>query len=252
MSDWNSEHYLKFKQQRTQPAIDLALHLKDFTPKSIVDIGCGPGNSTAILAKTFPKATILGIDNSLNMINKAKINYPHLKFKLFNLLSLTGKYDLLFSNACLQWLPNHKILIPSLLDKLNVGGILAVQIPMNNNEPLFQIIKNVIAEKTWGLNNIKSPLLKTLFPSDYFNILATCSSSFNIWETTYYHELPNHTSLIDWVKSTRLKPYLDVLSEEKSLLFQQTILNHAQKAYPLSNKGSVILKFRRFFFIAFK
>ncbi len=116
MSDWNSTQYLKFKNERTQPAVDLAMRIKN-NPKTIVDIGCGPGNSTSVLRDIFPYADILGIDNSPNMIEKAKAEHPDISFRLCDALSLDGKYDLLFSNACLQWIPDHETLIPSLRAK---------------------------------------------------------------------------------------------------------------------------------------
>ena len=143
MSDWDSSQYLKFEKQRTQPARDLLVRLKAYKPHTVADIGCGPGNSTSAIAECFPNAELIGIDSSPNMIEKAKTRYPKLKFKLCDALELEGKYDLLFSNACLQWIPNHTILIPALMNKLNEKGVLAVQIPMNDEEPLFQIIQEV-------------------------------------------------------------------------------------------------------------
>lgn len=107
MADWNSTQYLKFKKQRTQPAVDLAMRVLDRNPKAIVDIGCGPGNSTSVLKQLFPNAKILGIDNSSNMIEKARKDHPDISFRLCDALALEGQYDLLFSNACLQWIPNH-------------------------------------------------------------------------------------------------------------------------------------------------
>ena len=154
MADWNSAQYLKFKNERTQPAVDLAMRIKN-NPKTIVDIGCGPGNSTKVLRDIFTDANILGIDNSPNMIEKAKSEHSDIDFDLCDALSLDGKYDLLFSNACLQWIPNHDTLIPSLMEKLNDGGILAVQVPMNGEEPLFRLIREVANESKWELSGVK-------------------------------------------------------------------------------------------------
>ena len=111
-----------------------------------------PGNSTKVLRDIFTDANILGIDNSPNMIEKAKSEHSDIDFDLCDALSLDGKYDLLFSNACLQWIPNHDTLIPSLMEKLNDGGILAVQVPMNGEEPLFRLIREVANESKWGLS----------------------------------------------------------------------------------------------------
>ncbi len=251
MSDWNSIQYLKFKNERTQPAKDLAMRISN-NPKTVVDIGCGPGNSTKVLRDFFPNADIIGIDNSPNMIKKAKAEYSNIDFRLCDALSLKGRYDLLFSNACLQWLPNHDMIIPFLIDKLNDGGILAVQVPMNNDEPLFHLIQEVAAEPRWSLSDIQLQPNETLTPLEYYNILSNCSSVFDMWEVKYYHTIPDHKALIDWVKSTRLRPYLDFLEKDKAAAFEEEIVNRSKKIYPIMDNGNVVLCFRRFFFTAVK
>lgn len=251
MADWNSAQYLKFKNERTQPAIDLALRVVN-NPKTIVDIGCGPGNSTKVLKDIFPNANILGIDNSPNMISKAKSEYPNINFRLCDVLSLHDKYDLLFSNACLQWIPNHSVVIPALMDRLNDGGMLAVQIPMNSDEPLFQLIKEVAAEPSWGLSGVRIQPNETLTPLEYYNILSGCCSEFNIWEIKYYHTLPNHQTLVEWVKSTRLRPYLDYLGAKKGAEFEAELVKRSKELYSVMDNGDIVLGFRRFFFTATK
>lgn len=248
MSDWNPEKYLLFKNQRTQPALDLANRVRSCQAKTVVDIGCGPGNSTAVLKDVFPHAKILGIDNSANMISKAKTQHSGLDFQVCSAEDLTGSYDLLFSNACLQWIPNHETLIPQLMGKLTEHGVLTVQMPMNLNEPLFRIIKAVAAKPKWDFKNVCFERNDTLSPEAYFDILSACSGSFEIWETVYYHAMPSHEHLIEWVRGTRLRPYLDVLNEEQKVEFEQEILSMVRDAYPFTASGEGVLKFRRFFF----
>ena len=154
MSDWNPKQYLKFEAQRTQPSLDLAMRLRRYAPKSILDLGCGPGNSTAVLREVFPDAALCGLDSSQNMIDKARAAHPALSFRLGDVQALEGTYDLLFSNACLQWLPDHRRLLPHLMHSLNDGGVLAVQIPMNPDEPLFRIIRQTAADPKWELKNV--------------------------------------------------------------------------------------------------
>lgn len=252
MSDWDSSQYLKFEKQRTQPARDLLIRLKEYAPHTAADIGCGPGNSTWAVAECFPNAKLIGIDSSENMIERAKTKYPTLKFKLCDVSQLEGKYDLLFSNACLQWVPDHAALIPALMGKLNEKGVLAVQIPMNGEEPLFKIISEVAAEPQWGLQSARLQPNETLMPADYFNILAACSSSFDMWETKYYHILADHKALVDWVKGTRIRPYLECLDKANKAAFEHEILERARAVYPVQNNGEVVLGFRRFFFTAIK
>lgn len=251
MSDWNSAQYLKFKNERTQPAKDLAMRISS-SPKTIVDIGCGPGNSTRILRTVFPNADILGIDNSPNMIKKAKTERSDIEFRLCDALSLSEKYDLLFSNACLQWIPNHEVLIPSLMAKLNDGGTFAVQIPMNGDEPLFRLIREVAEEPRWNLSGVQLQPNQTLTPPEYYNILSACSSAFDMWEVKYYHTMPNCKALVDWVKGTRLRPYLDALEADKGIAFEEELLERAKELYPITENRNVVLGFRRFFFTAVK
>lgn len=252
MSDWNSELYLKFKQQRTQPAIDLANRLKPYEPASIVDIGCGPGNSTSVLHKTFPKASILGIDSSPNMIEKASQTHPELTFSLCSAQSLEGEYDALFSNACLQWIPDHRRLIPQLMERLVPGGVLAVQVPMNEGEPLYQIIREVAEDPKWDFQRVHFEVNETLKPEDYFDILSGCCSSFELWETVYCHQMPSHASLVEWVKGTRLRPYLDALAEQERAEFEGQIIQRVADTYPVRKNHQILFHFRRFFFLGVK
>lgn len=250
MPDWNPEKYLLFKKQRTQPAIDLANRVRDCNPKTIVDIGCGPGNSTAVLHTLFPQAELRGIDSSPGMIERARAKYSDIPFSLCGAEELTGAYDLLFSNACLQWIPDHAALIPQLMEKLTGGGVLAVQMPMNRDEPLYRIIREVAAEPKWDFRDVYFDTNDTLAPEAYFDILSGCSVSFEQWETVYYHALPSHEHLIDWVRETRLRPYLAALDGSRQQLFEQEILARVKEIYHPTPGGDVILKFRRFFFVA--
>ena len=253
MITWNANQYLKFENQRTQPAIDLANRIRNFSPSVVLDIGCGPGNSTNIVKNFFPKANVIGIDNSSDMIKKATENYPDINFILCDAHSLKGKYDVIFSNACLQWLPDHTHLIPRLMkNHLNEGGVLAVQIPMNTEEPLFHIINEIANDPKWGFSIENLDTNETLTPNEYFDILSSCSSSFQIWETTYYHNLPDHKALVEWVKGTRIRPYLAQLNQEQKEAFENEIIEKVKEVYPIMASGEVILKFKRFFFTAIR
>lgn len=132
---WNSELYLRFFDERTRPAVELLSAVSLNSPKHIIDIGCGPGNSTAVLAERFPESEIIGVDNSAEMIEKARLLHPELTFCLRDvsgdLYEYTDSFDLVFSNACIQWLPDHSRLLPRLMSLLSPGGVLAVQVPVN-------------------------------------------------------------------------------------------------------------------------
>lgn len=255
MSEWSSEQYLKFKNQRTQPSIDLVNRIISYQPRSVLDIGCGPGNSTYVLKKAFPQAYILGVDNSEDMIKKAKQTHPDMNFELCDVtsqLNSLGSYDVIFSNACLQWIPNHKEFIPKLFDKLNNDGVLAVQIPMNGQEALFQIMNDIVKKPKWGFSSSNIETNETLTPEEYFDILSSCSKSFDILETVYYHNMPTIHAMIEWIKGTRLRPYLNKLADEAAAELEKEITERAVSAYHKQKNGEIIFKFRRFFFTAVK
>lgn len=255
MSKWNSEQYLKFTVQRTQPAVDLAKRITGVQPEKILDIGCGPGNSTAVLKKSFPGAYILGVDNSENMIRKAKETYTGIDFRICDAtaeLDALDTYDVVFSNACLQWIPNHREFIPSLFNKLNKNGVLAVQIPMNGQEPLFKIIDDIVSQPERGFSLINTETNETLRPEEYFDILSSCTDIFELWETVYYHRMPSFQAMTEWVKGTRLRPYINALDEEKAKCLENDIVKRAAGIYDVQENGEIIFKFRRFFFTASK
>lgn len=256
MSEWNSEQYLKFVKQRTQPAIDLANKINLDNPAEIIDIGCGPGNSTNVLAKRFPKAHVIGADNSQNMIDKAKNDYPDLDFILFNAADesydIAKKFDVVFSNACIQWIPEHKRLLNNMMDILNEGGILAIQTPMNYNEPIHKIIGEISANEKWKSKFSNPRIFYNLKQEEYFDILSEISSDFEIWETIYCHRMPSHNSIMEWYKGTGLRPYLNVLNENDAAEFEKDIYNELVKFYPIQKNGEIIFRFPRFFFTAVK
>lgn len=252
--DWNSEQYLKFKTERTQPAIDLANRIKMDNPKKVIDIGCGPGNSTQVLSSIFPSAYIIGIDKSEDMIFSAKMNYPDLDFKIcdinFELSQFTGDFDIVFSNACIQWVPDHKDLIKNMLNLLNRNGILAVQIPMNYNEPIHKIINELVTSDKWKGFFLHPRDFYTLSQSEYFDLLSEISENFDIWETVYYHVMKSHNDILEWYRGTGLRPYLDILPDNRKAEFEGEVMDNLIKRYPKQKNGDIIFRFPRFFFTA--
>ncbi|MBU3157335.1 methyltransferase domain-containing protein [Clostridium estertheticum] len=254
MADWNSVQYLKFENERTQPAIDLVNRIFIGDPKRIIDIGCGPGNSTQVLAQRFPNAYILGVDNSSNMIETAKRDYPNLDFKTCDVskdLSMFGNdFDVVFSNACIQWIPKHNELLKNMMVLLKIDGILAVQTPMNYQEPIHKIIAEVSINKKWKSEFSSPRIFYNLTQSQYFDLLSEISSEFSMWETIYCHKLKSHKDIMEWYRDTGLRPYLNVLSDEKKKAFEQDVFDRVVEEYPIQKNGNIIFRFPRFFFIA--
>ncbi len=257
MSDWNSEMYLKFKAQRTQPAIDLARRVGDFVkaPAEIIDLGCGPGNSTRVLKNRFPEARIIGADNSKNMLEKAMSENPDLEFTELDIsgdVSGAGKYDVVFSNACLQWVLGHRELFPKIFAMVKPGGVLAAQIPMNFDEPIHKIISRIVESAEWKPKIGQERLFGTLSISEYYDLLSGLTNDFEIWQTVYCHRMPSIESIIEWYSSTGLRTYLAALSEKDGERFINEISAELECEYPKQANGEIIFRFPRFFFIARK
>lgn len=252
--NWNSNQYLLFDNERTQPAIDLANRITLHSPKNIIDIGCGPGNSTEILKEHFPNAHILGVDSSSNMIEKACSQYPDIAFSICDIPAeinrLSKPYDVVFSNACLQWIPNHRKLLPTLFSLLSPDGMLAVQIPKNGSSPLYLAMDEVVSETSWGFDKLDIAYNGSLSEEEYFNILSSLTTHFTIWETTYYHRMASYDALVEWIKGTKLRPYLSILDETKQQELQSEILKRIKDCYSIQTNGEIIYKFQRLFFIA--
>lgn len=256
MSDWNSSQYLKFKQERTQPAIDLASRVDLASPARIIDIGCGPGNSTAVLKNRFPNSEIIGVDYSLNMLERAAKEHPDIVFKQLDITQndwhLDKKFDVAFSNACIQWVPNHKTLLTKIMGILNDGGKMAIQVPMNYDEPIHKIIHDISNNQKWCGKFPNPRIFYTLTINEYYDILSEINSDFEIWVTTYCHRMKSHESIIEWYKSTGLKPYLDVLDDDNRKEFLSDVFNEIKQQYSVQKNGEIIFKFPRLFFVATK
>lgn len=256
MFNWNSNQYLKFKNERTQPAIDLANRISFDNPKSIIDIGCGPGNSTEVLQRRFPNSRIIGIDSSFEMIEKAKSQHNDIDFvycDVNDLFHRKEEYDVVFSNACIQWIPNHNELLKNLMNLLNDNGVLAVQIPYNQDEPIQKIIEEVTQSTKW-VDCFEKPREKYVlkFSECYYDLLADISHNFEIWQTTYFHKMKSYESILEWYRGTGLRPYHAELNENQKTDFENEILNRIMQEYPMQSNGDIIFRFPRLFFTAMK
>lgn len=256
MSEWNPDLYLKFEKERTQPVKDLIFRIEKDNPARIIDIGCGPGNSTIELKKRWPNSFIIGIDSSENMINRAKLDYPQLEWKVYDAnkdLNLLGSFDIVFSNAAIQWMPNHKELLRRFFNMLNNNGVLAVQVPNTTYMPVNTAIQQTAKEDMW-FERFKDmdDGLKGHELTYYYDALCPLAKSIDMWETHYYHVLYEHEAIIEWYSSTGMKPYLEKLTDEEKQSFTQSVLSKIRKSYKVQDDGNVLFQFRRLFFIAYK
>lgn len=255
MPNWNPKQYEKFLKNRTQPAVDLANKLTDLNPDSILDLGCGPGNSTKVLKDTFPNARVIGADNSNEMLEKARGLYPDIEFINLDangdLHEINEKFDIVFSNACIQWLPNHNELLPKLMTLLKPNGILAIQIPMQREHPVHIIINELVNAAKWS-DKITPRQYNNLTTEEYFNVLSDISNDFEIWETTYCHRMPSYESIIEWYKGTGLRPYLEQLTEPNANDFVNDVYIELKHHYKTQKNGEILFRFPRLFFMVRK
>ncbi len=256
MTDWNPQQYLKFRNERTQPSIDLVARIIINDPETIIDIGCGPGNSTQILHGRWPNADIVGLDNSHKMIEKAREDYPGQKWMVGDAGSLNTNqmYDIVFSNATLQWIPNHDVLMPRLFSAVKQNGVLAVQVPANNESPLHKELLSVAKSHKWGGYTSGCETLLTYHNVDYYyDLLISLTKNLDIWETTYYHVLESHQALLEWYSSTGMKPFLERLPDDAARAeFEKQILIQCKSFYPIQTNGKILYPFKRLFFTAKK
>jgi trans-aconitate 2-methyltransferase len=205
VSRWNPDSYLRFEHERTLPSRDLAARIDLADPRTIIDIGCGPGNSTDVLGSAWPDARVVGLDNSAEMIRKARAAHPRYEWILADASSWQSdtRFDLVFSNATIQWIPDHGKLLGQLYDRVNPRGALAVQVPFNVDSPLYQALVSVSERSTW--RDTMRGCADQIFYADenhYYEILAPLSGRLELWKTTYIHVMADHQGLIDWYSST--------------------------------------------------
>ena len=254
--EWDPQQYLQFGYERTQPSIDLVARIPLEDPKTIIDIGCGPGNSTQILRKRWPNASIVGLDKSEKMIERARTDHPDQQWMLgdASMLGTEQTYDIVFSNAAIHWIPDHHILIPRLFQLVSQHGALAVQVPANYESPLYRIILNVAQSSKWSAFTAGCDKLITYHNAEYYyNQLVSLTLDIALWETTYYHILKSHQDLIAWYKSTAMKPFLESLPlDENREEFEWTVLTACKAHYPRQGDGRILYPFKRLFFTARK
>ena len=254
--EWDPQQYLQFEHERTQPSIDLVARIPLQDPKTIIDIGCGPGNSTQVLRKRWPHADIVGLDRSEQMIERARTDHPDQTWMVGDALTLTTDrvYDIVFSNAAIHWIPDHYALIPRLFHIVKNDGMLAIQVPANYESPLYKIIVNVARSGKWSAFTSGCDELITYHNAEYYyDQLAPLTQDIALWETTYYHILKTHQDLVAWYKSTAMKPLLESLpTDDTREEFLQTILDECKEQYPPQRDGSILYPFKRLFFTARK
>ena len=254
MPTWNSDQYVKFARERTQPAIDLAARVLLEAPAHVADLGCGPGNSTAVLAQRWPAAALTGVDNSPAMLAAARRDLPGHTWIESDIAtwSPARSFDVVFTNAALQWVPDHAGLLPRLFACVSPGGAFAMQVPANAQATPHRLMRELAASAAWR-SHFARPAREWHVESAsfYYDTLAPHAAHVDLWATDYIHVLPNPSAIVEWYRGTGLRPWLDLLPDDATReRFLADYLRLITDAFPRQADGRVLFPFHRLFLVA--
>ncbi|MBD9667485.1 trans-aconitate 2-methyltransferase [Variovorax beijingensis] len=255
MLDWNPALYRRYEDERTRPAQELLARVPLPEAARVVDLGCGPGNSTELLANRFPQAQVVGTDNSEAMLVSARERLPQARFELSDIATWAPQDeapDLIYANAALQWVPDHEQLIPRLFAALAPGGVLAIQMPDNREEPTHRLMRAVAAEAPWAEPIGNADRLRTLLLplGGYYDLLAPAAAKVDVWHTIYQHPMADAAAIVEWVRGTGLKPFVDRLPADLQASYLAEYERRVDQAYPARTDGKRLLAFPRMFIVA--
>jgi trans-aconitate 2-methyltransferase len=258
---WDPQTYLTYAEERTRPARDLLAAIDVRNPQRVVDLGCGTGTSTRLLAARWPEADVLGTDSSPEMIDAARAegDAPESKRCTYEVVDAAawqpdGPVDVWFSNAMLQWLPGHLELLPRWLASLNPAGRLAFQVPANFDAPHHLLLREFCAAPAWRdrLGGISERHEAIHAPAVYADALAAAGARPDVWETTYLHRLEGPDPVLTWTAGTALRPVLAALADDPPAreAFLAEYGAAVRVAYPAGPDGVTTFPFRRIFAVA--
>ncbi len=252
-AQWDPGVYLSFGDHRLRPAIELLARVPTIPVRSLVDLGCGPGNVTAALLGRWPDAAYQGIDTSVEMLDRARAAHPSLDWVVDDAATWAPSTppDLIFSNATLHWLDDHDTLYPRLLDGVAPGGVLAVQVPDNFSQPTHTCISQAVAAGNWSVDLASLIRPRPVHEAHWYHQLldARCSS-LDVWTTTYLQRLTGDDPVVSWVSGSALRPFLTALPPAEAQQFVAVYRELVSGHYPPSPDGEVLLPFTRLFLVA--
>jgi trans-aconitate 2-methyltransferase len=251
---WSAKQYVAFEDERTRPVRDLLSALPQIRARRVIDLGCGPGNSTELLAARFPGAAVSGIDSSPDMIAAAARRLPHVQFAIGDIETWRdpGPYDVILANAVLHWVPDHSTLLPALIARLASGGGLAIQMPDNLDVPAHRLMREIAENGPWAVALAEASKSRTPLASadGYYTLLRPLCSRVDVWRTTYYHALSGGAgAVVEWFKGSGLRPFLDPLDAASRTAYLERYTAAVARAYPALADGSVLLPFPRLFIV---
>jgi len=253
---WDAAQYLRFGDERTRAAGELLARVplplaKGGTGLAMVDLGCGPGNSTALLRARWPEANLLGVDHAPAMLARARSEYPDIAFEEGDLVSWSPRapLDLVFANAVFHWLPDHTTLFPRVFSWLRPGGVLAVQMPSNAEEPSHRRMRELPGPWTSALREVAAAT-PVQAPAFYYDLVAREAAAVDLWQTRYEHVMDSAADIVAWVRGAGLRPYLDALSPSMQTGYLEAYERAIDDAYPARADGRRLFSFPRLFLVA--
>ena len=250
---WDPQGYLAYSDERARPFVELLRRVQASDPGTVVDLGCGPGNLTEMLAERWPSAEVTGVDSSPEMIAAAPKG--RVTYRVGDLREWAGsagsRADVLVSNATLQWVPDHLDLLPRLLDAVSTGGWLAFQVPGNFAMPSHAIRHELAAEPRFREHLVGAGEPGAHDAATYLRALQGQGVDVDAWETTYQHVLHGDDPVYEWVMGTSARPMVAALPEDLREEFTGELRRRLRAAYPETGHG-VVMPFRRVFVVVHK
>jgi trans-aconitate 2-methyltransferase len=259
---WDPTQYARYADVRGRPFVDLMARVDCASPRRVVDLGCGPGNLTALLAERWPSAVVEGLDLSPEMIMRAG-SADGVAFRVENVVSWTmpPDADVVVSNAALQWVPGHQDLLSSWASSLPSGGWLAFQVPGNFDAPSHTLLRSLATSPRWAplVGDVLRHRDAVETPAGYAALLLGPGLAVDVWETTYLHLLSGPDPVLDWMRGTGLRPILAALADQAApdpgesrpaaAVFEAEYAAALRAAYPATDHGT-LFPFRRIFAVA--
>jgi len=255
---WDTQQYLKFENERTLPSRDLVRRIALTAPARVLDLGCGPGTSTAVLCERWPRAEVVGLDSSEEMLQTARRTLPGVRWVRDDLRSFVPErpFDLVFSNAVLHWVPDHPTVLRRIWEWVAPGGALAFQVPARDppRPPWVEALADLRSRPPWrGRGADADGASPVLSPAEYYEVLAPGAKRVDLWDTVYVHVLAGPGAVVEWVKGTALRSWLEVLTDEpERRAFLDAYQTEIARRYPLQSDGNVLFPFQRRFVIAYR
>ena len=253
MPTWDAGQYLKFAGPRTQPSIDLVARVTCAPVERVIDLGCGPGNSTVLLKQRWPEAEVIGLDSSPQMLATARRDYPDIEFIEADLADwqADAAFDVVFTNAALQWISDHEKLLPRLVAAVKTGGMFAAQMPHNQDQSAHRLMRELAASGPWAakLKGYRG-LQPVGMPAQYYDLLRPLVATLELWETEYIHIMETPAAIADWLQGTGLRPILERLEAAEQAAFLDQYIGLLTEAFPAQVDGRVLFPFRRLFILA--